>query len=56
MIDYPMATPEEKRSGWTVSYKFLEQIKRAIRWEIERPSLEEIEVVLVKAKKILEGG
>lgn len=45
----PLATEEEKKAGWTLSYKFLESLSDTID---SRPAMETVEAILLNAKQV----
>lgn len=48
---YPQANEEDKKSGWKLSYRFLEKVEKQIFQSDEAPSMEAIELILLAIEK-----
>lgn len=47
-VEIPSATPDEKRSGWTIKYSVLEEISIATTFQA---SMEQVEIVILELAK-----
>lgn len=55
MINYPEPTNNQKDGGWKVNFQFLQKIQNKINHEDGKPSLEQIEEILLALKNIMDG-